>query len=297
MEKKRDKVSFDEVAGVVASMTETGERPTLRAIREKVGGGSLGTIQRYLTQINEAKVPTAAAPIPSPEIQKALAQELQSQLTLATGELRSELTAKTTDIELLSNENERLSALIEEQLQEIELLKAINNQKTGQIEQLTSELDARKSETKALRSELDGERSRLQATQQDVALLTQKNEGLDAKVAEFIKREATQQARIHEADQSLLVIKDELRVSEFRVKTLERASQEERSNSEKSLQLEKATARSEEREKWMSEVETVRRDFSRVEREAMERERSLQTRIFELESELRRKISSDPIRP
>lgn len=101
-------ITQQQVAAAVAALTARGERATIRAVRAELGTGSLGTIQRHMLQVQ----PTGSAPVVaelSPEVLRALANEVQRVTAAAVADLRTQLQTADIDRAALAADVDRLT--------------------------------------------------------------------------------------------------------------------------------------------------------------------------------------------
>jgi len=109
-------ITFGQVAQIADAMKAAGNRPTARAVRERIGSGSMGTIHKLLQQwqgkASEADEETEAAELPM-HIQNALMDFIGTEIATACEPINEELQAAKEAAEELATENERLARLIE----------------------------------------------------------------------------------------------------------------------------------------------------------------------------------------
>jgi CO/xanthine dehydrogenase Mo-binding subunit len=166
MEEKRSKVMIDEVFAAADALTAAGERPSVRAVHARVGGGSLGTIQKYLNQWAAARkesMKTEAAL--SVEIQRAILVEIERRAAEARSGVEADLLSAKKDRDALSEESEAQAVRIRELEKRIEALGEQLQQNRGVISQKDLEIEgARERESKAREeAKLEIEKSGLKA--------------------------------------------------------------------------------------------------------------------------------------
>lgn len=109
-------ITFGQVAQIADAMKAAGNRPTARAVRERIGSGSMGTIHKLLQQWqgkgSEADEETEAAELPN-HIQSALMDFIGTEIATACEPLNEELQAATEEAQQIATENERLENIIE----------------------------------------------------------------------------------------------------------------------------------------------------------------------------------------
>lgn len=114
-------ITFGQVAQIADAMKAAGNRPTARAVRERIGSGSMGTIHKLLQQWqgkgSEADEETEAAELPN-HIQSALMDFIVTEIATACEPLNEELQAIKNEAEQIATENERLCLIIADQEKE-----------------------------------------------------------------------------------------------------------------------------------------------------------------------------------
>lgn len=109
-------ITFGQVAAIADAMKAAGNRPTARAVRERIGSGSMGTIHRLLQQwqgkASEQDEETEAAELPQ-HIQSALMDFIGTEIATACEPINEDLQAAKEAAEELAAENVRLEAVID----------------------------------------------------------------------------------------------------------------------------------------------------------------------------------------
>jgi len=110
-------ITFGQVAQIADAMKAAGARPTARAVRERIGFGSMGTVHKLLQQwagkVGGASEDEGEAELPS-HITKALMDFIGSEVATAQETLQEELQEAQEEAAALASENERLGKIIEE---------------------------------------------------------------------------------------------------------------------------------------------------------------------------------------
>lgn len=107
----RTGVELDDVAAAMAALGAEGIRPTIRAIRDRLGRGSLGTIQRHLAAIQDREGAGTVSKVGIPEsVATALAKWVAEEVSHETSALRADLESARETLHLLVAENEAVTA-------------------------------------------------------------------------------------------------------------------------------------------------------------------------------------------
>lgn len=134
-------ITFEQVTAAAENIKSEGGKPTSRAVRERLGSGSMGTINRMLQDWKagqERKIETALV-LPA-GLQRAMLDFMDLELNSARAQLRTELAEQQQEAADLATENERQAKKIEELLETIEARETANAKAAGVIEQLSGDL-------------------------------------------------------------------------------------------------------------------------------------------------------------
>ena len=277
-------VGYDDVAAAADEIVSTGERPTVRAIRDRLKTGSMGTIQRHLAVWHEKRRENQADAVHlSPEIQRAILSEIEKRVVESRLSLEKEIEDLRDDRDVLVEENDGLQKMIEELSSRLSELDGKLSRSSGIIDELRSELAASKTQINDERQGAQKAREDLAGTQAELLRLP-----ILEKMASDLRIEIDcERTRSYKALQEAAVLEQKNNGLEARISDYTRRIEDEKKGAEKSLQLEKTAARAEEREKWLTEIDLLRREMAKSEREGMEREKTLRDKIFELEGSLK----------
>mgnify|MGYP000205040532 CR=1 FL=1 len=158
-------ISQQEVDAVAEQLRVGGERPTARAVRERLGRGSMATVLRYLQvwQAGQARPVDSAVALP-PALQRSLVDFVGQEVTAARAALEAELAlAQQVNADLLG-ESERQAATLEEMDKALEALRYERAEALGRQAQLAADLAASQQAAEAQRQAAEAARTEL-ATQ------------------------------------------------------------------------------------------------------------------------------------
>lgn len=136
-------ITFAQVAQIADTMKAAGNRPTARAVRERIGSGSMGTIHKLLQQWNgngTADDENAAPELPS-SIAETLMDFVNTQIAEACEPLAAEIKTAKDEAETLADENERLCNVIDEKDTTIAALRDQLAQETGERRAMAEQLE------------------------------------------------------------------------------------------------------------------------------------------------------------
>lgn len=136
---RTSEISFAQVAQIADTMQAAGHRPTARAIRERIGSGSMGTIHRLLTQWNGKTAKETETPALPDSIGAALMDFVQTEIATACEPIREALEAAREEAAHLAENNETLARDIADLVDERDSLKSAFDQVHGTLEQVTKD--------------------------------------------------------------------------------------------------------------------------------------------------------------
>lgn len=147
-------VTLEQVAAAADQIKSEGQKPSVRAIREILGGGSMGTILRLLNrwkeeQILESEKRTTTDDSLDPSITRAISSVLAARVQSAVSEINGRFADLQTETDDLITENERQAQEIVEHLRKIESQAEEMAIGTGRIAQIEAELSLARQERDA----------------------------------------------------------------------------------------------------------------------------------------------------
>ena len=196
-------ITPEQVYAVADAIKANGERPTLRAVREQIGGGSMGTIARILQQwkAGQGREIGTEITIP-PALQKALMEFVSTATTAARAPLEAELADQQQTAADLAAENERQTETIRDLSAQIEAVTADKAGIEGKATQLAADLAT-------AREEIARERQAAESARVELAKAQLRLEGLPRLEAEITalraERDRERQGRV-QAEQEAAVL-------------------------------------------------------------------------------------------
>jgi len=196
-------ITPEQVHAAADAIKAEGGKPTLRAVRERLGTGSMGTINKHLQgwKAGQERQQAAELVIP-PALQRAVLDFMATELAAARAPLEAELAEQLQAVADLAAENERQAGTIEAQAGELDDLAAEKAAAEGKAEQLAADLAATKDE--AERERLAAEAARTELTK--AALRLEALPKLEAELA-TLRDELTKERRARiDAEQQAAVL-------------------------------------------------------------------------------------------
>jgi hypothetical protein len=152
-------ITLDQVAQHADAIKAEGGKPTPRAIRDRHGSGSFGTIHKLFQQWEAKQALAVETPLLLPaSVQRAILEFVRSELSAGRADLEGRLAQACSGAEDLSNENERQSILIEAHVETIESCQADKAILAGRLSELEAILESARDE--AARERLAAETAR-----------------------------------------------------------------------------------------------------------------------------------------
>ena len=140
-------ISQEQVAAAAEGIKAGGGVPTLRGVREKIGGGSMGTISRMLQSWREAQGrPTTHEVAIPPSVARAILDHLSAEIAQVKAPLVADLAEARQATADLATENERQTKEIEDLTGQMAALAEQKAAADGRAAQLAAELAAAREE-------------------------------------------------------------------------------------------------------------------------------------------------------
>ena len=180
-------VTAEQVIGAAEAIAAQGDRPSVRAVRERLGTGSFNTIQRYLSEWRETRpqITQAAYEIPA-QLANDFGKELRRGAEAATAELRAELSEAHAETKERAKDGESLELQVSELTETVDAL-------THERDTAAAEAAARLDQINGLADQLKQAQAAAEAARTEVATARVKIETQAEQITD-IKRQAEKQA-------------------------------------------------------------------------------------------------------
>jgi chromosome segregation ATPase len=134
-------ITQEQVNAAADAIRATGTKPTARAVREAVGGGSMATVLKLLQVWQSGQARTEESPIALPAgLQRALVDFIAQEVASAKVNLQADLVVAQQANNDLIAESERQASTIELQASALESAQAEKAELVGRLAQVESEL-------------------------------------------------------------------------------------------------------------------------------------------------------------
>lgn len=195
-------ITPEQVHAIADAIKAEGGKPTLRAVRERLGSGSMGTVATLLQQWRSGQErQTATNLVLPPSLQRVILEFMAAELSAARAPLEAELAEQQQAAADLAAENERQTGTIEGQASALEALAAEKATAEGKAEQLAADLAGAKEEAIRERQAAEQARTELAKAMLRLEAMPRLEEDLAVMRAELAKErqgriEAEQQAAV-----------------------------------------------------------------------------------------------------
>lgn len=159
-------ITQEHVNAAADGLRAAGTKPTARAVREALGGGSMATVLKLLQIWQAGQVRAAESPvILPPGLQRALVDFITQEVASAKLELQADLVAAQQANADLITESERQASTIELQVEALESTQAEKAELTGRLAQVESDLSRAGDDAASERTAAEQARTELAKTQ------------------------------------------------------------------------------------------------------------------------------------
>lgn len=155
-------ITENQVHAAANAIRAEGGTPTLRAVRERLGAGSMGTVSKHLQQwkAGQERQTSTELALP-PALQRSVLDFMATELAAARAPLEAELAEQQQTSVDLATENERQVITIERQAADMEVLAADKAAAEGKAGQLAADLAGAKEEAARERQAAEQARTEL----------------------------------------------------------------------------------------------------------------------------------------
>jgi DNA repair exonuclease SbcCD ATPase subunit len=179
-------VTAEQVIAAAEAIAAQGDRPSVRAIRDRLETGSFNTIQRYLSEWRETRpqITQAAYELPA-QLSNDFGKELRRGAEAATAELRAELSEAHAETKERAKDGEALELQVSELTETVQVL-------THERDTAAADASARADQITGLTEQLKQARDAAEAARTEVATARVKIETLADQITD-IKQQAEKQ--------------------------------------------------------------------------------------------------------
>lgn len=159
---RKASITPEQVHAVADTIKAEGGSPTLRGVLDRLGSGSMGTVNKHLQQWKAGQVRQAAVELTLPPgLQRALLDFMAAELAATRAPLETEVAELQQTIADLTAENERQLGAIEDQAAELEAMAAEKAAAEGKAAQLAEDLASAKDDAGRAREAAEQARTEL----------------------------------------------------------------------------------------------------------------------------------------
>lgn len=155
-------ITQEQVSRAAEAIRDSGSKPTARAIRERLGAGSMATVLKFYQAWAEAQIRPSDPPVVlPPPLQKGLLDFVAAEVARSKSELNGELDAANQANEDLIRENERQALVVDNLTSALETAHADKATLAGQLREVEAERDVARQEATAERQAAEAARTEL----------------------------------------------------------------------------------------------------------------------------------------
>ncbi|WP_175771826.1 DNA-binding protein [Burkholderia ambifaria] len=155
-------ITQEQVSRAAEGIREAGERPTARAIRERLGTGSMATVLKFFQAWQDAQVKPAETPVAlPPALQRGLLDFVAAEVERSRVELRADLDIANQANADLILESERQVLIVENLTASLESVHAEKAELAGRLGQVEAERDAARQDATTERAAAESARTDL----------------------------------------------------------------------------------------------------------------------------------------
>ncbi len=157
---RKSEVSMEAVFEICEALAAEGRAPTIRGVRERIGGGSPNTIHRLLAEWRACRSRDASGAQPDipTQLVSAIASALREAAENACADIKDQLAQARAESSELAAEGEALEERCKELAERVSVVTRERDTLCGRVQALEEQLSPLKAEVERLRAELDGAR-------------------------------------------------------------------------------------------------------------------------------------------
>lgn len=222
-------ITFGQVAQIADTLKAAGTRPTARAVRERIGSGSMGTIHKLLQQwqgkASADDDESEASALPD-HIQKALMDFIGTEIATACEPINDELQEAKEAAEQIAEENIRLETVIDRLQRERDEVQNNYASLKGSIAEIRQEASEAKTQWKNIQTsntellrELDRAQHQIEmlaSLGEKNAVLQKDNEGLAKLYTTAEKERAVLSAQLEAKTEKVNELNERMKTAESR---------------------------------------------------------------------------------
>ncbi|MBT1536547.1 DNA-binding protein [Ralstonia solanacearum] len=248
----RPGISYEQVANVADALVAEQLKPTLTAVRERLGRGSMNTIHRHLTTWQGRQKPAARKLGElNPRVLNALGSEMSRMADESAAEAEAALTQALSEMAVLASAGEALEAERDTLAQQLQQVATERDTLAGKAAEQAAEIDRLNAEAERERAELASVRRALA----QVELRLEAVPHLERELSELRAQLAAEQATRVAAERAAAVAEAQREAADTaRMQANERLANAESRESQVRAQLAEAQAAHERTREKLTEV-------------------------------------------
>jgi chromosome segregation ATPase len=302
----------EDVNAVADQLVAEGVEPTILKVRERIGGGSATTINKYLKVWREGRPAKKTAPVEIPsELSVLLTRIIEQARSAGRAEIEGDHARMQGEFETISEAAEKMEAEIAELTEKNTALAAERDQKEGriaelekakreQVERLESEkarieadLAAERAEKERLRTELSVALLKSERLEGDTRDLIEGRKALEEKVNALREQLSSEEKNLAVALEKLRAIEELKAEREAELDRLRGALERQREQHQKEKEsIDAAHAR--EVARLVADHESIRKEYQEREKRQDEKIKHLEAQKDQKQKEAQGEMRADP---
>ena len=301
----------EDVNAVADQLVAEGVEPTILKVRERIGGGSATTINKYLKVWREGRPAKKTAPVEIPsELSVLLTRIIEQARSAGRAEIEGDHARMQGEFETISEAAEKMEGEIAELVEKNSALAAERDQKEGRIAELEKakkeQVERLESEKARIATDLAAERSEKERIRTELSVALLKSERLEGDTRDLLEGRKALDEKVNALREQLSSEEKNLAVALEKLRSVEeaKAGREteidrlrgdlERLNNQHQKEKEALdAAHAREVERIIADHESIRKEYQEREKRQDEKIKSLEAQKDQKQKEAQGEMRAD----
>ncbi len=218
----------EDVNAVADQLVAEGVEPTILKVRERIGGGSATTINKYLKVWREGRPAKKTAPVEIPsELSVLLTRIIEQARSAGRAEIEGDHARMQGEFETISEAAEKMEGEIAELVEKNSALAAARDQKEGRIAELEKakkeQVERLESEKARIEADLANERAEKERLRTELSVALLKSERLEGDIKVLIEEKKNLDEKVNALREQLNSEEKNLAVAQEKIRSIEEA--------------------------------------------------------------------------
>ena len=285
----------EEVNAVADQLVAEGVEPTIVKVRERIGGGSATTINKYLKVWREGRPAKKTAPVEIPsELSILITRIIEQARSGGRAEVEGDHARMKGEFETISEAAEKMEIEMAELIAKNTALAAERDQKEGRIAELEKakkeQVERLESEKARIEKDLASERGEKERIRTELSVALLKSERLEGDIKDLLEERKALAEKVNVLRGQLNAIEKDLAVAQEKIRSIEEAKIERETEIDRLRgDLERLNNQHRKEKELIDaahsrEVARIIADRESLRKEYQERERKLEGKIKDIEA-------------